>query len=65
MNSLGWLGGGVAPVAVAVASVRFGMSACISATAAIYLGLGLMLYANARRQFAKANEASRLFQVSS
>jgi MFS family permease len=65
MNSLGWLGGGVAPVAVAVASARVGMSACISTTALIYLALGLMLYANARRQFASTGETSRLFEVSS
>jgi predicted MFS family arabinose efflux permease len=43
MNSLGWLGGGVAPIAIAVAASRYGMSACISATAAIYLLIGLLL----------------------
>lgn len=64
MNSLGWLGGGVAPVAVAMASTRFGMSACISATAAIYLALGILLYTSAWRQIAKSREPSRLFQVS-
>lgn len=37
MNSLGWIGGGVAPVAIGVASGRFGMGACISANSVIYL----------------------------
>lgn len=43
INSLGWLGGGFAPIAVAVAAPWYGMSACISATAAIYLIIGLLL----------------------
>ncbi len=43
MNSIGWLGGGLAPVAIARAAESFGMSACISATALIYLSLGLLL----------------------
>jgi len=47
MNSIGWLGGGVAPVAIAVAASRYGMSACISATAAIYLMLGMLLIGSA------------------
>ena len=50
MNSLGWLGGGLAPVAIAVAAARFGMGPCISATAAIYFGFGMLLYASARRR---------------
>ncbi len=41
-NSLGWLGGGLAPVAIAIGSAKFGMSACISATAGIYLIIGLL-----------------------
>jgi MFS family permease len=45
MNSIGWLGGGFAPVAIAAASATWGMSACISATSAIYLTVGvLMIY---------------------
>lgn len=43
MNSLGWLGGGLAPVAIAYASQQFGMAACLSATSAIYLAFGLFL----------------------
>jgi MFS family permease len=43
MNAIGWLGGGVAPVAIAAASERYGMSACLSATSLIYLAFGLLL----------------------
>jgi MFS family permease len=43
MNSVGWLGGGFAPILIATAAGRFGLSACLSATSAIYLCLGLVL----------------------
>lgn len=43
MNSIGWLGGGIAPIAIAYASTYYGMSACISATSALYLVFGLLL----------------------
>jgi predicted MFS family arabinose efflux permease len=43
MNSIGWLGGGLAPVAIAAASQRFGMSACLSASSAIYLVLAFTM----------------------
>src|SRR5260370_41440872 len=36
MNSIGWLGGGVAPVAMATASGVWGMGMCLSATSAVY-----------------------------
>lgn len=49
LNSLGWLGGGFAPIAIAVASRHYGMSACISATAGIYLFIGLLLLRGGRR----------------
>jgi MFS family permease len=48
MNSLGWIGGGTAPVAIAIASEHYGMSACISATAAIYFFFGLLLLWSSR-----------------
>jgi MFS family permease len=41
MNSLGWLGGGMAPILVAAAMRGTSLSVCISATAGIYLILGL------------------------
>jgi MFS family permease len=49
MNSLGWIGGGVAPVAIAAASERFGMSACISANSVIYLLVAMLLFYGIRR----------------
>jgi predicted MFS family arabinose efflux permease len=36
MNSLAWIGGGVATLAVAAASTRFGFSACLSASSILY-----------------------------
>lgn len=52
MNSLGWIGGGVAPVAIAAASERFGMSACISANSVIYLLVAGLLFFGIRRYMA-------------
>jgi MFS family permease len=49
MNSLAWLGGGVAPIAIAVAAGHYGMSASISATAGIYLLIGLLMLWGAMR----------------
>jgi MFS family permease len=49
LNSLGWLGGGLAPVLIAVGAATFGLSACVSATAGIYLVVGLLMYAGSRR----------------
>jgi hypothetical protein len=43
MNCLGWLGGSAAPIAVAAASARFGMSASISAGSLVYLLTGILL----------------------
>jgi MFS family permease len=39
MNSIGWLGGGFAPLGIAVATHRVSMGTAISSTAAIYLVL--------------------------
>jgi len=50
MNSLGWIGGGVAPVAIASASDRFGMSACISANSVIYLAIAVLLFFSIKRR---------------
>lgn len=44
VNSIGWIGGGVAPVAIGAASERFGMSACISASSVIYLLVAGLLF---------------------
>lgn len=43
MNSIGWVGGALAPYAIAVGSERFGMSACISANSLVYLLVGLLM----------------------
>jgi MFS family permease len=43
LNSIGWLGGGLAPIVIAKASERFGMSASISATCAVYFGIACLL----------------------
>jgi MFS family permease len=49
MNSLGWLGGAAAQLCIGAASMRFGMGVCLSATAAIYLGIAVALWSGARR----------------
>ena len=49
MNSIGWLGGGFAPILIAAAAGRFGLGVCLSATAAIYLCLGVVLVILAKR----------------
>ncbi|WP_435353878.1 MFS transporter [Emticicia sp. SJ17W-69] len=43
MNSIGWFGGGIAPIAIAYASTKYGMSASISTTSLLYLIFGLLL----------------------
>lgn len=43
LNSLGWLGAGFAPIAIALGAARYGMSVSISGTAAIYLLIGLLM----------------------
>jgi nitrate/nitrite transporter NarK len=55
MNSLGWLGAGFAPVLVAAGANRYGMSACLSATAGIYLVCAALLVAAWRRQVSSTN----------
>jgi len=43
MNAIGWLGGGTAPVLIALAANRFGMSVALSATSLIYVLFGALL----------------------
>ena len=43
MNAIGWFGGGLAPVVIAAASEKYGMSKCISATSLIYLLMAFVL----------------------
>jgi MFS family permease len=49
LNSLGWLGGGFAPVAIALAANRYGMGPSISGTALVYCVSGLLMLLAARR----------------
>jgi len=42
MNSVGWTGGFLAPVAVGLVSKYFGLSLAITSTAAVYLFVGLL-----------------------
>ena len=60
LNSLGWLGAGFAPIAFAIGSARYGMSASISGTAAIYLLIGLLMFFVARRVSARTNPATSI-----
>jgi MFS family permease len=43
MNAIGWLGGGTAPVLIALAAERFGMGVALSATSLIYVLFGSLL----------------------
>ena len=56
MNSIGWLGGGIAPVAMASASGVWGMGMCLSATSAVYAVAGLLLVLGAGRWMLKKVE---------
>ena len=49
MNSLGWLGGGFAPIVIALAASKYGMGTSISATAIVYLISGLLMLLAAKR----------------
>ena len=49
MNSLGWLGGGFAPIIIALAASKYGMGTSISATAIVYLFSGLLMLLAAKR----------------
>jgi hypothetical protein len=42
MNSVGWTGGFLAPVAVGYASDRYGLSAAIGSTAVVYFLVGIL-----------------------
>jgi len=50
LNSLGWLGGGFAPVLVAAAAARVGMRTCLGATSAVYVLCAILLARTSRAQ---------------
>lgn len=58
MNSIGWFGGAIAPIAIAYASNQYGMSVSISATSVLYLIFSLLMlfgiwkYMNGKREAA-------------
>jgi sugar phosphate permease len=54
MNSLGWLGGAAAQAAIGLASDRFGMNVCLSATAVIYFAIAIAMSFGASRVSRKA-----------
>jgi MFS family permease len=45
MNSIGWLGAALGPIAIAAASDDYGMGPCLSATSVLYVGCGILLVA--------------------
>ena len=49
MNSLGWVGGGFAPIVIAMGSNHVGMGVCLSATSLLYLMLGVAMLFGVRR----------------
>jgi MFS family permease len=48
MNALGYIGGSIAPLAIATGSHSFGMGRCLSATSLVYIGVAAILLWNAR-----------------
>jgi MFS family permease len=49
LNSLGWLGGGFAPIVIALAAGTYGMGPSISGTALVYFVSGLLMLLAAQR----------------
>ncbi len=43
MNTVGWIGGGIAPLAIGIAASHIGMSAAIASTSVIYLLVGSLM----------------------
>jgi MFS family permease len=58
MNSLGWLGGAAAQLCIGVASARFGMGLCLSATALVYLAIAIVLLTGISRLAGKRSPAA-------
>ena len=52
LNSLGWLGGGFAPIAIALAANRYGMGPSISGTALVYCISGVLMLLAAQQTIA-------------
>ena len=56
LNSLGWLGGGFAPIAIALAANKYGMGPSISGTALVYCSSGLLMLLAAQRTIARSRQ---------
>jgi MFS family permease len=56
MNTVGWTGGLVAPLAVAFASDRFGLGTAVAWTAVVYVLVGLLALAAARLADRKSSQ---------
>jgi MFS family permease len=56
LNSLGWLGGGFAPIAIALAANKYGMGPSISGTALVYCVSGLLMLLAAQRTISAASK---------
>lgn len=63
MNSLGWLGGGLAPLAVAAAANHIGFGACFAFSGLIYLGLALAMLWISRQMTGKSSSRLERSQV--
>ena len=59
LNSLGWLGGGFAPIAVAVAASRYGMGRTISGTALVYAVCSLLMLLAAHQTSSSERSGTR------
>lgn len=60
MNSIGWLGGGLAPLGIAAATNHVSLGTAISSTAAIYLVLGVAMV-SVSRSFSKKKPLAETF----
>lgn len=57
MNTVGWTGGSLAPVAVGALSDRFGLGSAIGATAPVYVAAGLLALVASGLSFGKPRRA--------
>ena len=56
MNSLGWLGGGIAPIAVAALAARTSLATCLSATSVLYAANAVVFLRLARWRINHASD---------
>jgi MFS family permease len=56
LNSLGWLGGSFAPIAIAMAASKYGMGPSISGTALVYCASGLLMLLAAQQTISASSK---------